>query len=192
MRVVVWSHHITQTADLTHIVHVVASRPFSNLDSVVWYSILDPLPVSGLTLTRQGAAIRVSWQSSLGLGHMFRITYRPILRNSSASWSKTEIQSLSYVIMSVFPGELYDIRVFAAKNSLYSIATKGEIVISKCNVTVFFGFGFVFSVLVQSTIFTAINTTVPEISESVASEFHYASLSSDFVFYILRLMISLC
>ena len=100
---------------------------------------LDPLPVSGLTLTRQGADIWVSWLSSLGHGqHMFKITYRPILRNPRASWSKTEIQSLRYVIMSVFPGELYGIRVSAAKNSLYSIATTGEIVISKCNVTVFF------------------------------------------------------
>ncbi|XP_076467280.1 tyrosine-protein phosphatase 10D-like isoform X2 [Babylonia areolata] len=91
----------------------------------------DPLPVLNLTVTASDQTVQVSWQPAVGSRQTsYRIRYRPILRDPDATWLEQTAVAVSAQFSPVFPGEKYEVQVFAVNNGQESLPSTGFVVVA--------------------------------------------------------------
>ena len=90
--------------------------------SVIYFSV--PKPVVNLTATLEnGNTIQVDWSApEESIQDHYVIRHRAILRDSDALWAENSRLNTNFTLSNLFPGERYEIEVYAVKNGIKSEA----------------------------------------------------------------------
>ncbi|KAK7491298.1 hypothetical protein BaRGS_00017399, partial [Batillaria attramentaria] len=91
----------------------------------------NPLPVVNMTVTAGNQLLTLTWAPAIGSKQeQYRIRYRPTLRDPEAQWLEQTAVTPTSQVPSVFPGEKYDISVYAVSGSQSSEPTNESIVVA--------------------------------------------------------------
>ena len=93
-----------------------------------------PKPVVNLTATLEnGNTIQVDWSApEESIQDHYVIRHRAILRDSDALWVENSRLNTNFTLSNLFPGERYEIEVYAVKNGIRSEAQNISQVTGKC------------------------------------------------------------
>ncbi|XP_067674274.1 tyrosine-protein phosphatase 10D-like isoform X2 [Haliotis asinina] len=118
----------------TYNVTVKAVRAVPQLDTA-YSSILSqtattaPKPVTSLQAMVNGTTINLQWEAENSKQDVFRVDFRPVFRNSAAAFIEQNTTQQVLALPGLFPGEMYQIRVYAiSRNMISEMANKTAVI----------------------------------------------------------------
>ncbi|XP_071115276.1 tyrosine-protein phosphatase 10D-like isoform X2 [Haliotis cracherodii] len=90
-----------------------------------------PKPVTSLQAVVNGTTITLQWEAQTGSKQdVFRVDFRPVFRNSATAFIEQNTTEPRLVLPGLFPGEMYQIRVYAISGNMISEMTTKTAVIA--------------------------------------------------------------
>ncbi|XP_070189417.1 tyrosine-protein phosphatase 10D-like [Littorina saxatilis] len=119
------TYNITVTAIREIETDIEESQPMSDVGTT------KPKPAENVTVTSSNQLVTVTWSPAPGSSQSsYRIRYRPTLRDPSAAWLEQTALAPATQFSQVFPGEKYEITIYANSGSQESDPTSAYIVVA--------------------------------------------------------------